>query len=114
MRLATARLAPAFLAAALLGACTPMQWVKEGTALEDFDRDIVQCRAQAWREARMRSAFHRPVTPMMSRDAQGRPFVYYAPSYQDPFSDPFLEESRLAQFCMHAKGYRLEPIEQKK
>jgi hypothetical protein len=105
------RLAIVLSAAALLGACTPMQWVKEGAALDEFDRDIVQCRQQAWREARMRSSFYRPMTPMVSRDAQGRPFVLYAPSHQDPFGDPFLEESRLTQFCMHAKGYRLERIE---
>lgn len=104
---------PAFLLALLLAGCTPMQWVKDDASAEQMHADAAQCQQEAWREARFHVwAAVRPVGPVLLRDAAGRPFVAWAHSpFYDPFGDPFMEESRLAQFCMRAKGYRLEPVE---
>lgn len=98
----------------LLAGCTPMQWVKEDTTAEQLSADAALCQQEAWREARFRSwAAARPIAPIVLRDASGRPFVAWMDSpFYDPFGDPFMEEARLAQFCMRAKGYRLEPVEE--
>jgi hypothetical protein len=108
----TVHLAP-LAAVLLLAACTPMQWARDDTSAEQLSADAVQCQQEAWREARFRSwAAARPIAPIVLRDAAGRPFVAWMHSpFYDPFGDPFMEESRLAQFCMRAKGYRLEPVE---
>jgi hypothetical protein len=49
---------------------------------------------------------------MAFRDAAGRPvFAWPFVWAGDPFRDPALAESRLAQFCMRSKGYELVPTE---
>lgn len=98
----------------LLAGCTPMQWVKEDTTAEQLSADAALCQQEAWREARFRSwAAARPIAPIVLRDASGRPFVAWMHSpFYDPFGDPFMEEARLAQFCMRAKGYRLEAVKE--
>lgn len=104
---------PVLAALVLLGACTPMQWVRDdATTPAQLDADAAHCQQEAWREARLRAWAWGPPLPILMRDAAGRPFVsrHYSP-FHDPFGDPFFEESRLAQFCMRAKGYRLEPVE---
>jgi hypothetical protein len=103
-------LAAAFLA--LLPACTPMQWVKPETAEAASDEDLGACRQEAWREARLRApSFPRPL-PYVVSDAQGRR-VLVSPhgGFHDPFNDQFMEETRLTNFCMRAKGYQLVPVE---
>jgi len=67
---------------------------------------------QAWREAQYRAFYYRPYGPFAGRGSFGRPFLGwpYGPSSY-PFGDPFLEETRLADFCMRAKGYELVPVE---
>jgi hypothetical protein len=102
-----------FGAALLLGGCTPMQWVKTDMTPEQFRADAQYCQQEAWREARFRAwASPRLASPVVVRDAAGRPYVAWTHSpFYDPFGDSFMEESRLAQFCMRSKGYRLEPVE---
>jgi hypothetical protein len=96
---------------ALLGACTPMQWVKEDATQAQLETDAAHCQQEAWREASFRGWAFRPSTPVMVRDASGRPFMVWQHSpFADPFGDRFMEESRLANFCMRAKGYRLEEV----
>ena len=98
--------------AALLAACTPVQWVKEDATPAQFAADSAHCQQEAWREASFRGWALRPATPLVLRDAAGRPFVAWQHSpFGDPFGDRFMEESRLANFCMRAKGYRLEAVE---
>ncbi len=96
----------------LLAACTPMQWVREDATPQQLDADAAHCQQEAWREARFRAWAWGPPLPLVMRDAAGRPFVmrHYSP-FHDPFGDPLMEESRLAQFCMRSKGYRLEAVE---
>lgn len=88
-----------------------MQWVKPEGSLEGAARDSDQCRVEAMQEAFRRSwmspwAF---APPMVLRDAQGRRFTVWP--MHDPFQDRFLEESRLATFCMRAKGYELRAVD---
>jgi hypothetical protein len=101
--------------AALMSACTPMQWVKPDATAVQLREDSIHCQQEAWREARMRSWYYRPFAPVFIRDASGRNFLGwpYGP-YGDPFGDPYLEESRLTQFCMRSKGYALQPVEKPK
>lgn len=89
-----------------------MQWVKQDAGPEQLNLDAAQCRQEAWREARWRGFLYRPfgmTTPL--RDRHGRRFgLPYSP-LGDPFGDEFMEELRLADFCMRAKGYELVPVE---
>lgn len=103
-------------AGALLGtaACAPMQWVKEDATPAQFQQDSVECQQDAWREARMRYWYYQPFGPWAFHDPIGRRFFGWPGPWADPFGDPYLEEGRLAQFCMRAKGYRLVPAEPKK
>ena len=115
MRLEAVRLAAAAaaLGAALaLAGCTPMQWVKPDATAQERERDAIACQQEAWHEARWRAWYYRPFPMASFRDAAGRrffpgPYGYYA----DPFGDPYLEEGRLASFCMRSKGYELVPVE---
>jgi hypothetical protein len=94
-----------------LGGCTPMEWVRQGSGPEELRQDLGQCRQDAWREAQWRSFLYRPLgaTTMVDRFGR-RHFFPYSP-FGGPFGDTFIEESRLADFCMRAKGYALVPIE---
>ncbi len=98
-------------AAVALCACTPMQWVKQDATPAELRQDSIHCQQEAWREARARSWYFRPMAPVLARDALGRQFFAWPGSaFADPYHDPFLEEGRLAQFCMRSKGYELVPV----
>lgn len=112
MRLAYATALVAFLAAG----CTPMQWVKPHATSEQLNQDFAACQQEAWREARVRPWYYRPLGPTIVQDQFGRRFfawpgVPFGGPFGDPFHDPFMEESRLAHFCMRAKGYALQAVE---
>ncbi|HEX6265849.1 MAG TPA: hypothetical protein VFZ81_03015 [Burkholderiales bacterium] len=103
----------AFLALLLTAAgCTPMYWVRQDTGPEQLDRDMELCQRAAWREASWRASFYRPLGPTVIHDLHGRRLLVwpYSP-FSDPFGDRFFEESRLAHFCMRAKGYELVPAD---
>ena len=103
----------AVFAVLFLAACTPLQWVRPDTGAQQLNGDLAQCQQEAWREARWRTWLYRPLGPTTFRDIHGRHFLAwpYSP-FGDPFGDRFMEESRLAHFCMRAKGYQLVPVEQ--
>ena len=92
-------------------ACTPMQWVKPDVPAEQFRADEQECRQSAWREAQFRSwHYHAMLGPVFARDASGRGFfVWPTTPLTDPYGHQLMEEHRLAQFCMEAKGYQLAP-----
>ena len=97
----------------LVAACTPMAWVKPDATPAQFAADSQECEQEAWREARWNyMGYHAAFTPWMYRDAFGRPFAGrpFGPFY-DPFGDRYMEETRLANFCMRAKGYELAPVQ---
>ena len=91
-------------------ACTPMEWVRDDASPEQAQADSQQCQMQAWQEARWRALEYRAMWgPVYYRDAFGRPYV--VPRPYDAFADPYMEEQRLAHFCMRAKGYELQPTQ---
>jgi hypothetical protein len=102
-------------AATVVTACAPMQWVKPDATAEQLQEDSIYCQQEAWREARSRAWYYRPFASGFIRDASGRAFLGgpYGP-YNGPFGDPYLDEYRLAQFCMRSKGYDLQPVEKPK
>jgi hypothetical protein len=105
------RIALAALAATLLASCAPVQWVKPDAAPGQFEADLTDCRNQAWQETRMRFAFYHPVAPAVATDSLGRRFLVYPYGpFADPFGQQFMEESRLADFCMHNKGWSLQQV----
>jgi hypothetical protein len=100
------------LVALLLAGCTPMQWIKADTTPEQMNKDALECQQYGWREARLRAGFPRPWGPVIVHDAAGHAFVVWPEGpFADPFNDPFMEEGRLAQFCMRSRGYELVPVE---
>ena len=105
-----------FLAAVLLAAlaaCAPMEWTRSDATPEQMAADMRACRDQAWRETSWSSlSYGSWGPPMLSDPYFGRRYLgwpYYSP-FGDPFGDRFLEESRLTNFCMRAKGYDLAPV----
>lgn len=100
-----------FAATALViaAACAPMEWARPGADGAQVQADLQQCQQDAWQEARLRSFYYGPFGPMMYRDAFGRR-VYAGGPFWDPWGDRFMEESRLAQFCMRTKGYELREV----
>jgi hypothetical protein len=99
----------------LASGCAPMRWVKADATPEQIDQDAVQCQQDAWREAQLNTWYSRPIGPIVAHDAAGRAFVAWPGGpFADPFSDPFMEEGRLAHFCMRSKGYELVPAEPQK
>jgi hypothetical protein len=111
MRRETVRAAAA-AAVLVLAGCTPMEWIKPDVTPEEREQDAIACQQEAWHEARWRAWYYRPYPIAPFRDASGR-FLFPGPYgyFSDPFGDPFLEEGRLAQFCMRSKGYELVPVE---
>jgi hypothetical protein len=97
-------------AALLLVACTPMQWVKTDAAPEQTQADAKECQMNAWQEARWRSFSYYGMGPFLYRDRFGRPFAAPYGPFGDPFGDRFMDESRLAHFCMRSKGYELQEV----
>jgi hypothetical protein len=92
-----------------------MQWVRPDLNPEQLQQDAAQCRQEAWREASFRSFAYRPFAPSLFLDPWGRRLVGWPhSSLTDPFGHQFLEEARLADFCMRSKGYELAPVEPKK
>src|SRR3954471_14179792 len=95
----------------LAAGCTPVQWVRADASAAQLEADSAQCRQQAWHEANARAWYYRPfMTPGVLANPLGRtyPAWPYSP-FSDPFYDPFLEQGRLASFCMQARGYELLP-----
>jgi hypothetical protein len=107
----------AFLLASLaLAACAPMQWTKSETSADQAAADLRACREQAWRATSWGpyGYWYGGIGPFSYYDPFGRrlyPWPYYGVPYANPFDDRFMEEARLTDFCMRAKGYELTPAE---
>lgn len=89
-----------------------MEWARPDATPEQTAADVQHCEQEAWREAQLAYLGYGAFTPWMYRDGYGSPFVGrpFGPFY-DPLSDRSMEEARLANFCMRAKGYELAPAE---
>ena len=97
-----------FALALVAAACAPMQWVKPDAPPEQAQADSQECQMRAWQEARWRALEYRTMYgPTFYYARLGRPVPLIRP--YDAFADPYMEEQRLAHFCMRAKGYELQP-----
>jgi hypothetical protein len=104
-------LLPLLLAAA---ACAPMEWTKSDAGPAQMEADLKACRQLAWREAGWApyGYWYGGIGPLGYYDPFAHrmyPYPYYTP-FADPYGGRFLEEARLTDFCMRAKGYQLEPV----
>jgi hypothetical protein len=94
-------------------ACAPMEWTKSDAAPEELQADMKACREQAWREASwIWPNQYGGISPMLYSDPLGRRLLswpLYTP-FADPYGDRFMQEARLTDFCMRAKGYELSPL----
>lgn len=102
-------MAVAAFAAALLAACTPMRWERNGLALDYTDQDWNNCRSQSVASANrwMFDPFPFPYG-FNGRDARGRPFYYYRPS---PYPNRFMLEQEYLDNCLRARGFRRVPVQ---
>jgi hypothetical protein len=88
----------------LAAGCTSMEWYRADMSAAETEDDARQCADQAWRA----TAWNYPY-PAYGFGPWGR--TYYGP-WGSPYNDRFMAENRLANFCMEAKGYRLESTRQ--
>jgi hypothetical protein len=106
MKLRAASLLATVLATLLLGACTPMQWERDGLALDTGGTDWSDCRRQSIAFAN-RWGFNTFPYSYLGRDAHGRAFSYYRPY---PYPDRFMLERDYLDNCLRARGFRLVPV----
>lgn len=101
----------AFVVLLLAAGCTPMQWQKPDITAEQLRADEEDCRQRAWREASLYAWHYQTMWgPVFARDPYGRgAMVWPGSPMADPYGYQMMEEARLAQFCMEAKGYKLVP-----
>ena len=86
----------ALLAALLLAGCTPLQWARPDTTLEETRSDVEDCQQRAFREAQWRS-FASP--------------TWRGGRWRDPFwGSRYYDESWLTRFCMEVRGYELQAV----
>jgi hypothetical protein len=97
-----------------VGGCASVAWTKPGVTEEEFAADSRQCQADAWQEANWMSLDR---TSMYGGrwtypDPLGRPLMGYpyAP-FGDPLAERYVQEVRLAEFCMRSKGYELTKVD---
>jgi len=96
--------------ATALSACTPMEWVKPDAAAEQIRSDEQACRLAAAREASYNGYWYQHrMQPVIVGPGQ---VIWPSGAFVDPYGQQFLEENRLAQFCMESKGYQLQPVPQ--
>jgi hypothetical protein len=93
-----------------VGGCTPMQWTRQDANAEQLSRDLKECQAEAFWEAQSRPFGFPHIGPALVQDSTGRRFfVYPYGPFADPYGDRFMEEGRLAHWCMRSRGYQLAP-----
>lgn len=93
--------------AAALCSCAGPQWVRQDATPQQADKDTVECQRWAANEASLRpGGFYGPsyYGPYYSRRAITR-----ADTGWDPYGYRQLNEARLGDFCMRAKGYQRAP-----
>jgi hypothetical protein len=101
-----ARFFPLLLVAALLGACSiPPRWARVDASPEQADRDEVDCQRQAAREvSTLAGGFYGPYYAPYGYGPYNRGISRPDPS--QPSASRALEEARLTDLCMRARGYQ--------
>lgn len=109
---AIALFAVSLLALSLAAGCAPMQWQREDATPEQLRADEEECRSRAWQEVSLYAWQYQSMWgPAFARDRYGRGVMVWPNSPMvDPYGYQMLEENRLTQFCMEAKGYQLVPV----
>jgi|SRR5688572_28628468 len=98
--------------AALLAGCAPMQWVKADASAQQARADEDDCFQISLREAQARTWYYPSmVGPVFTPSAAGGGglMIWPSGSMVDPYGYQMLEQQRLSNFCMEAKGYKLAP-----
>jgi hypothetical protein len=96
------RSAVLLLAVAVAG-CTPMGYARPGATLAQARADEQECRGLAAREMMP--------PPLFLPAPYGHPaYRRVRPLFGDPLLDRMRAESDLADFCMRARGYTLQPL----
>jgi hypothetical protein len=98
----------------LVSGCASVEWTKPGVTPEEFAADNRQCQEDAWRQSTW--AYLDRTYPYGGLwafpDPLGRPMVGYRYSPMgDAFGERYIQETRLADFCMRSKGYELTQVE---
>jgi hypothetical protein len=91
------------LLVSLLSACSTSEWVRQDVTAEQADREQIDCQRWAARETSLRAeGFYGPAYGPYGPFAGRR----YGAGAMDPSGHRMLEEARLADFCMRAKGFQ--------
>lgn len=85
-----------------------MQWVKPDAVAEEVRSDEQACRLAAAREASYHGyGYQHRMQPVVVAPGQ---VIWPFGAFVDPYAQQFLDENRLAQFCMESKGYELKEV----
>ena len=100
-----------FFLALFLAACTSTRWVRQDASAGQTDQDDIDCQRKAAREASLRAGgFYGPSYYGPYRYG---PYGRRAVSRPDPAFDSYgyrtVDEARLTDLCMRAKGYQRAP-----
>ena len=91
----------------LLAACDTPRWARQDASAAQADQDDIDCQRQAAREASLRAggfygpSYYGPYRSPVGRSAASRPDTGF-----DPYGYRTLDEARLTDLCMRAKGYQ--------
>ena len=97
----------------LVGGCASVEWTKPGVSADELAADTQQCQEVAWAESRGRylDRTYPYGGVWLYQDPLRRPFVGYPYTpYGDPFTDPYMVQTRLTEFCMRSRGYDLAEV----
>jgi hypothetical protein len=95
-------------AVALLAACAPVEWHREGAGAADRERDLAECRAHARLQSRHEAPLHGfPPPHPVGVDSRGRIVTGHAARYD---TERALLEHDLTRRCMRERGYELVPV----
>ena len=85
-----------------------MEWVKPDAGAEQVRSDEQACRLAAAREASYHGYWYQHhLQPVVVAPGQ---VIWPSGAFVDPYAPQFLDEHRLAQFCMESKGYELKEV----
>ena len=82
-----------------------MEWVTPDAGVDQVRSDEQACRLAAAREASDHGYWYQHrMQPVVVAPGQ---VIWPSGAFVDPYAQQFLDENRLAQFCMESKGYAL-------
>jgi hypothetical protein len=99
------------LAPLALAGCSPTQWVHPDKGVANLEQDQAECSRLARNQSQQYAAASSP-WPTTSRPYREGGGVAQSDDTMASAArrDPYLDEARLANDCMQARGYRLMPV----